>query len=212
MTRVLLLPGLRGDTVELGPLLAHLPGARAVPLPATRTSTLQGIAAELATGQDLDVDVIIGASFGGLVARALVASGRTRARLILVGTLPHTDAPPAARRCGPLGQLIPWLPQPVYHRLYARRAAREWAEDTDGPWPGALPSPAVIGARLRAIAAWGLPALPPGTVVAWGQRDRFGSWTPGEVERLGAIPAPLPGGHRPHLSAPGLVAGLVSER
>lgn len=205
----LLLPGLRGDGAEFGPLLALLPEARVVNLPASAATTLQAIAAELAARHDLDVDVIIAASFGGLVARALVAGGFTRARLVLVGTLPHPTPPPAALRCGPVGRVVRHLPDRLYRRLYARRARAEWAEDSPLPWPDDLPPAAVIGARLQAIAAWGLPPMPSGTVVAWGDRDRFVTWSAQEVLRWGGVPCPSPGGHRPHLSAPGRLIEVI---
>lgn len=205
----LVLPGLRGDGAELGPLLALLPDARALNLPSRRATTLQAIAADLAATHDLDVDVIIAASFGGLVARALIAGSFTRARLVLVGTLPHPTPPPAALRCGPLGRVVRHLPDRLYHRLYARRARAEWAQDSPLPWPDDLPSAALIGARLQAIAAWGLPPMPSGTVVAWGDRDRFVTWSARDVQRWGGIPCPLPGGHRPHLSAPGRLIEVI---
>lgn len=210
--RVVLLPGLRGGIDELAPLLRALPHAVARPLPEIRADRLDAIAAAIADPTLADADVIVGASFGGLVARALRAQGRTAARLVLIGTLPHPDAPPAARRCALPGALTPALPGALYRRLYARRAAREWAEDSTAPWPADLPAPAVIGARLRAIARWGLPPIPPDTVVAWGTADRFVTWTDADVRRWGAAPLPLPGAHRPHLrDADGLLDALQAR-
>ncbi len=207
---VALLPGLRGDPAEFCPLLALLPSARLLGLPASLDDTLAAIAARLPDADLIDVDVIIGASFGGLVARALVASGRTRATLVLVATLPHPLAPPEARRCAVLGRLVPLLPSPVYRALYGRRAAQEWAEDADSPWSGeGLPTADVLGARLRAIAAWGLPPIPTGTVCVWGERDRFATWTEADVRGWGGVPAVLAGGHRPHLSHPDRLLDLL---
>ena len=97
--KVLLLPGLLGSPAEFGELAPLLPGARALRLPTGRADTLRAIARQLADAADVDVDVIIGASFGGLVARALVGEGISRARLVLIGTLPHPKTPPVARRC-----------------------------------------------------------------------------------------------------------------
>ncbi len=207
--KILLLPGLRGDAAEFGPLLALLPRARFQALPRSRATTLAAIAAELAAAGGLAADLIIGASFGGLVARALVAGGHTGARLLLVGTLPHPGPPAAARRCRPLGRLVSHLPDGMYRRGYAQRATREWAEDTSSPWPGDLPPAAVVGARLQAIAAWGLPPIPPGTIVAWGLRDRFVTWSEQDVVRWGGVPRPLPGAHRPHLSGPGHLVEII---
>lgn len=205
--RVVLLPGLRGDTREFAPLLERLPGARAYRLPMIDADRLSDIAAAL---PDLrDVDVLIGASFGGLVARALVAEGGTNARLVLLGALPHPVPPPAARRCAWLGRIVPQLPSPLYRSLYARRAAREWAEDTDVPWIPDLPPAAILGARLRAIARWGLPPLPRGSICIWGARDRFVTWTADDVWTWGGVPVPLDAGHRPHLSRPDEVIHVI---
>lgn len=213
--RAALLPGLRGDAAELGPLAAALPHAAVLPLPARPLDRLADIAAALAdaAGPDLaDADVIVAASFGGLVARALHAAGRTRARLVLIGTLPHAHPPPAARRCALPGALVPTLPRPLYRRLYARRAAGEWAEDTPLPFPAQLPTPAVLAARLRAIARWGLPQLPAGAIVAWGTDDRFVTWTEADVRSHGGLPLPLPGAHRPHLRAPDALLDALAAR
>jgi hypothetical protein len=208
LEKTVLFPGLRGDLAELEGLRALLPEANAVALPVVPLDRLPAIVEALLQERPStlaalqDADTLIAASFGGLLARALVAGGHTRARLVLIGTLPHPTPPPAARQCGITGRLVPFLPDPIYRRLYARRAAHEWCQDTDIPWPTGLPAPAVIGARLRAIAHWGLPPLPRGTVIAWGTADRFVTWNAAQVRAWGAVPLPLPGGHRPHLRDP----------
>jgi hypothetical protein len=210
--RSLLLPGLRGDEREFEGLRALLPKATPIALPAKAHDRFDSIIEAILKDQRSEIseaDTLLGASFGGLVARALVAGGHTRARLVLIGTLPHPTPPPAARRCGITGRLVPFLPELLYGRLYARRAASEWRQDTDDAWPAELPSPAVIGARLRAIARWGLPPMPPDTVVAWGTEDRFVTWSAAQVRAWGGIPIPLPAGHRPHLRDPqGLIDAL----
>jgi thioesterase domain-containing protein len=210
--RSLLLPGLRGDEREFEGLRALLSEATPIALPAGAQDRFDSIIEAILKDQRAELaaaDTLVGASFGGLVARALVAGGHTRARLVLIGTLPHPTPPSAARRCGITGRLVPLLPESLYRRLYARRAASEWRQDTDDAWPAALPSPAVIGARLRAIARWGLPPLPPGAVVAWGTEDRFVTWDAAAVRAWGGIPLPLSAGHRPHLRDPqGLIAAL----
>lgn len=211
-----LLPGLRGDPTEFDKLVAQLLGRgniRVLELPATTDDTLDAIAGRLGGLNDLDLrglDVLIGASFGGLVGRALAASGLTRARLVLIGALPHPEAPPAARRCRALGWLVPNLPAPIYRHLYARRARSEWAMDSPAPFStSGLPTKVVLGARLRAIGRWGLPPLPSGTLCCWGERDRFVTWTGAQVIGWGGIPLPLPGAHRPHVAdAPGTLTRI----
>lgn len=210
-----LLPGLRGDPAEfdlLLPFLLPLGRTHELGLPATTDDTLDRIAAYVARdGPDLrGLDVLIGASFGGLLGRALVSAGLTRARLVLIGTLPHPDAPPAARRCLALGTLVPALPTPIYRQLYERRAQAEWEQDSNRPWSiSGLPTPAVLGARLRAIGRWGLPPLPPGTLCCWGDRDRFVTWTAAQVSGWGGVPLPLAGAHRPHVADPEATAARI---
>lgn len=214
--RSLLLPGLRGDAFEFAGLSGLLPDAGVITLPASTQDHFDAIVDAILQNHSVELtelgetDSLIGASFGGLVARALVAGGHTKARLVLVGTLPHPTPPLAAQQCALTGRLVPLLPARLYRSLYARRAAREWAEDTDAAWPDRLPAPAIIGARLRAIANWGLPPLPPGTVVAWGTEDRFVTWSAAQVRAWGGIPLPLRAGHRPHLRDPrGLLDALA---
>jgi hypothetical protein len=96
------------------------------------------------------------------------------------------------------------LPRRVYHELYAPRARASLQED------GAddtlldhvrIPDRDVFADRLAAIAAWGLPARPPGPATwLWGATDRFVTWTVTEVRACGMEPLVVPGGHRPHLS------------
>lgn len=207
---LVLLPGIRGDAREWDRLRPHL-GDRELytpdlpPLTDPRT-TLADVAAALLPRLPAGPAAYVGASFGGLVARAL-PSGRVSA-LLTIGTLPFPDA--AQRRAGRSAPLVRRLPAPLYRRLYGARAARDWLEDDPDPERYAalrLPGPAVLAARLAAIGRWGLPdALPPGTLWAWGATDRWVTWSHADVERLGATPLVLPGGHRPHLSHPAEVA------
>jgi len=204
--RVVLLPGIAGQALEFVRLVPLLRGRiRVLALPERADGTLADHAAALRGLPDHPVDVL-GASFGGLLARAL-PPGRA-ARLYTVGTLPRFG--PAASGAARTARLVDRLPGPAYRWAYGRRSERAWADDGADPSLIAalrLPSARVLAARLRAIAAWGLPdrAAVPMTQL-WGATDPFVGWTSAEVEALGAVGAVVPGGHRPHLSHPAEVA------
>ncbi|MFN7144947.1 MAG: hypothetical protein ACK4YP_14315, partial [Myxococcota bacterium] len=121
---------------------------------------------------------------------------------------------PRARRMTWLAAALRRLPERGYRELYAPRARASLQDD------GAddallehvyLPGRDAFADRLAAIAAWGLPARPPGRRATWlwGATDRFIQWTPADVRAAGMEPLVVPGGHRPHLSHPTEVARWV---
>ncbi len=203
-----LIPGIAGEVREFSRLTMYRgSGAvRILTLPDTETLSLRALASLVEPYLPDHPVVVVGASFGGLIGRALPPDRVLR--LVTVGMLPTRTA--AATRAGHIGRLVPLLPAPLYEAWYGRRSASAWAEDGADPALVAsvrLPSARVLGARLRAIAAWGLadrPAVP--TTMLWGSTDAFATWNVAGVEALGARAVVVPGGHRPHLSHPAEVA------
>lgn len=205
---MILLPGIQAGPPEFWRL--HLPDARILTLPEGDEDSLPAIAARLDL-PDEPVD-IVAASFGGLLAWALPPH-RVRS-LTTIGTLPWRT--PAADRCGAAARLVSVLPDRVYRELYRPRVRRSLAEDTaDDTILDAvrLPPRRTLAARLRAIAGFEVPAVPPfPTTFLWGATDPWVTWTSGALSARGLDGVVLPGGHRPHLSHPSEVAAWVSGR
>lgn len=210
---VVLLPGIRGGPSEHARLAAALPGrvvhALALPDLDHRGATLADFAAALLPHLPDEPAVVVGASFGGLIAWALPPA--RVAALVTIGTLPGPSR--AQAQCRRRAALVRLLPGPLYRRLYgARTRAGDDADDPGGALLGAieLPSPAQLSARLGAIGRWGLPARPPGPAVwVWGADDPFAVWTVDAVHAIGATPRVVPGAHRPHVSHPDAVAACI---
>lgn len=212
--RVVLLPGIRGDAREWGPLRSYLPeDSVALDLPTLPSPSLlldhaSGLLAQLPEGPL----VLVGASFGGLVARALVAlHARPITHVCTIGTLPAPS--PASRRAGWSAPLVRHLPGRLYRELYGARAEADWlADDPDRERYAALqlPSQTALAARLGALGRWSLPprVQVPSTYL-WGATDTYARWGHADVEAVGGVPVIVPGGHRPHLSHPAEVAAWV---
>lgn len=205
--RRVFLPGLRADAREWARLDPHLDGAPALFLDLPDAGpALAGVAAAVLDRLPPSPVEVVGASFGGLVARALPPA-RVRA-MTLIGTLPAPS--PAARRAGRQGRAIRLLPRPLFAALYAERSDIEWLQDEpDGAWLARIPVPArdPTADRLLAIARWGLAervTVP--TRWLWGATDPWARWSVADVHAAGAEPVVVPGGHRPHLSHPAEVA------
>lgn len=208
---LVLLPGIAGDPLEFARLAPYL-GARtgrALALPDVEDTDLAAIAAHLERFLPERPVVVVGASFGALVARAWDPARISR--LLTIGALPRWS--PAARRAGWVGTAIGALPDALYRTWYRRRSRAAWAEDdADDALIEAirLPEKRVLAARLKAIARWGLPSrLPPGTACLWGATDRFVGWTEADVVAAGGEPVVVPGNHRPHVAHPAEVARWV---
>ncbi|MBM4369827.1 MAG: alpha/beta fold hydrolase [Deltaproteobacteria bacterium] len=205
---LILLPGIQAGPAEFARLVPLLRREHLVlPLPDSTADRLPDIAAQL----DLPAGEhdFLCASFGGLLAWAL-PRGRVRS-LVTIGTLPSRTE--AAERSGRAGRWLHRVPGPLFRRWYRDRVRASLEEDSADPELVAsvrLPSPAVLAARLRAIGHWGLTARPPAPATwLWGVTDRFVTWDKGSVAALGMVPEILPGGHRPHLSHPSLVAAYT---
>lgn len=201
---LVLLPGIRGDPREFERLVPRLAGFRVhlVTLP-DAGPRLAGIAAAVAVNLPAGPLHVVGASFGGLVGWALPPD--RVATLTTIGTLPHPT--PRARRMRLYAAALRALPARVYAELYGPRGRTSLEEDgADEALLASVHLPArdVMADRLAAIAAWGLPRVPPGRAHTWiwGATDRFIQWGPGEVHAAGFTPVVVPGGHRPHLSHP----------
>lgn len=205
---LVLLPGIRGDATEYARLVPRLRGwrVRLVTLP-DAGPRLADIAAAVARDLPGGAWDVVGASFGGLVGWALP---RERVRtLTTIGTLPHPT--PRARRMAWFAAVLRRAPHRLYREYYGPRARASLQEDgADDTLLDSvhLPPRDVMADRLAAIAAWGLPATPPGArpTWMWGATDRFVTWTAADVRGEGMEPIVVPGGHRPHLSHPTEVA------
>ena len=205
---LVLLPGIRGDPREFERLVPRARGwrTRLVVLP-DAGPRLHGIAAAVLRDLPEGTWDVVGASFGGLVGWALPPD-RVRT-LTTIGTLPHTT--PRAQRMRWASLALRAAPARLYRELYAPRARASLEEDgADDALLDAvhLPTRDVFADRLAAIAAWGLPARPPGRrhTWIWGATDRFIQWSAADVTAAGLEPVVVPGGHRPHLSHPTEVA------
>lgn len=154
--------------------------------------------------------MLVGASYGGLVARAVAerAPGRV-STLVTIGTLPD----PSLRPVGVVMQaaLIARLPDRSFDRWYRSRITARLEEEGVPPEAQATHLRGNVGrdrlvARLRVVAAWeeaGVPRVP-----TWwwrGQVEREAPWTLDDAQQ--ALPhaqvETVPGGHRPWLSHPG---------
>jgi pimeloyl-ACP methyl ester carboxylesterase len=204
---LVLLPGIRGDPSEFTRLVPRLGGFRVhlVSLPAAGPR-LRDIAAAVLGGLPSGSWHVVGASFGGLVGWALPAD-RVRS-LTTIGTLPHPT--PRARRMRWAAAVMRRMPERLYREVYGPRARASLTDDgADADLLDAvyLPPRDVMADRLAAIAAWGLPAHPPGRATwIWGATDRFVTWNVAGVRARELDPIVVPGGHRPHLSHPSEVA------
>lgn len=204
--RRVFLPGIRGDAREWAAMAPYVDDALFLDLPAAPLPSLAAQAEAVAARLPPEPVEVVGASFGGLVARALPPE-RVR-RLCTVGTLPARSA--AAVRAGRQAPLVAVLPRPLYAALYAGRSDADWqVDEPDGRWLAVVPIPerAALAARLRAIGRWGLPdRVTAPTRWLWGATDPWVTWSAATVLALGAEPVVVPGGHRPHLSHPAEVA------
>jgi len=206
-----LLPGMEGDArcfaqqlplADRRAVVAHdLPSADGVDLP----DLARLLEPDLPPGPLL----LVGASLGGLLGRALASAWPGRVRgLVTIGSLPHLSLLP--KRLGPLGALAGRLPAPVFGRLYRRRIARRLSEEgvddaVTYELLAGLPAAGRHRARLAAISAWGLaPGCPVPTLSLRGQVDREAPWRGADVARV--LPESgfetVPGGHRCYLTHP----------
>ncbi len=209
----ILLPGIQAGPAEFRRLTPLLRGEfRVLPLPEVQSADLREHAAALVSTVPEGAHDFLAASFGGLVAWGLPAE-RVRS-LTTLGTLPWRT--PAADQSGRLGHALRLLPDPLYRRLYRSRVRQSLAADgadDDVLAAVSLPSAAVLSARLRAIAAWNLPAHPPVRATwMWGVTDPWVTWEKAGVEAAGHEAIVVPGGHRPHLSHPSEVVRWLERR
>ncbi len=208
-----LIPGIRGDPCEFAALAPLLPGERILvatsllqlrsrPTPQTLSEFSARLLEHLPPGRWR----VIGASFGGLIARGLPAE-RVEV-LVTVGTLPAPS--PASRRAGWMGRIVPLLPSPLYHRLYSRHDGKTREVEGSAAVELRAPPGPELGARLRAIGRWGVPTLGgPGRLALWGSSDPWLTWNEADVRAEGWTPGVVPGGHFPHISHPDEVWGAI---
>lgn len=209
---LVLVPGIRGDTVEWRALVPRLRGWRVhlVALPEDAGPSIRAVADRVAASLPDEPAHVVGASFGGLVAWALPAE-RVRS-VTTIGTLPWPT--PRAHRCRYAALALRALPDRAYVELYGPRARASMEEDgADAPMleQMRLPTRRAFADRLAAIARWDLPPRPPATATwMWGATDRFVTWDAADVRKAGFEPLVVPGGHRPHVSHPTEVARWIS--
>lgn len=213
---VVLLPGIEGFSQTF---CRQAPLARVVPLYALDLPALARLDHAAAALEPLLPSgplLLVGASFGGLVARQLVARLRGRpVTLATLGALPGPEHRPAgfARQA----RMVSFAPQDLFRRLYRRRIAVRLQTEGVSLEAAAihlrhLPEKAALVARLHAVAAWARPV--PVAVPAWwfrGQTDDEAPWN--LADAAAALPGvsveTIPGGHRPWLTHPGPLHALV---
>jgi pimeloyl-ACP methyl ester carboxylesterase len=153
---LLILPGIQGLTQPLELLSQSFPDRKSTiaDLPA---GGIEEGARELLQAHPLEEGILVGFSYGGLLAwqMTLLEPGRFKG-LVLVGTLPSLGAFPAHMALQ--AKLLPLLPGRLFDVLYAFRHRRQ---ETAG-----LPSKTVLLSRLRSILG-GFPNRPPGVVTLW---------------------------------------------
>jgi len=213
-----LLPGIEGDArcfARQLPLAARR-AVVAFDLPGVDADDLPDLARLLEPDLPPGPLLLVGASLGGLLGRALAAAWPRRVRgLVTIGSLPDRSLLPG--RLGPLGTLSGRLPPAVFATLYRRRIAGRLSEEgvddavAHGLLAG-LPSAACHRSRLAAISAWGLPpGCPVPTLSLRGQVDREAPWRGADVART--LPESgfetVPGGHRCYLTHPQPLHGVL---
>lgn len=232
---VLLLHGGFGNAYvhwsEVMPLLADeyrliapdLPGfGQSDPLRDMSLSGLLDWLRALMTALDIDPAVVVGNSFGGLLARLLAAASPARVPAVILvngGVIP--DVPPLAK----LLAKLPLLGRLLFNRIARGTSARARLEET-------LAVPAILtpqfmlqvdanrrglGRLMRAITVSSIPpaqtpAVP--VMLLWGEADTLASLRVAEYLKTtipGAYLSPISGcGHLPHIEAPEVFATQVS--
>lgn len=215
---VVLVPGIEGagDTfAPLQPLSQRVP-LWTLDLPAT--GTVHALGRSLVDALPPGRHLVVGASFGGLVARCAAEQAPSRVGVLAgIGALPRPLARPARLRVQ--ARALEALPDALARRLYRRRISRRLEEEGVTVERAAahlrhLPSPPVLAGRLRAVAGW-RPSTPPPVPTWWlvGQTDREAPWSLQQAAAAlpGAEVETIPGGHRPWLTHDGALRALLEQ-
>lgn len=214
---LILLPGIEGDPrvfSRLGGLGAGRE-LRSLELPEGRSVKAMAEALLVRSSGPL---ILLGASLGGLVARAAAEAdpGRVRA-LITIGSLPGPALrPPGLGLAAALLRRAPrrWAATRYRRRIAARHAEEGVDPELSLPLLASLPAPDLLACRLSAVATWA-PGAPPPVPTLWlrGQVDTESPWTTAQAARL--LPAAqvetVPGGHRPMLTHPEHLVAVVAH-
>ena len=142
MTRIVFLPGLGADARQWAPQRAAFPDSVVPPwIPPRPAESLRQFAARMA----VHAEVLVGSSFGGMVALEMAHVVRPRL-VLLIGSA--TAAPPLSRWLALLAPLARWLPDAGVLTLFGphARGSRELAA-------------AMLRDADRRFIAWGLGAI-----------------------------------------------------
>lgn len=211
-----LLPGIEGSGETFSTLLALSQHAPVWTTDWPEGGSISALGAALAAALPAGRHVLVGASFGGLVARVVATTAPERvATLVAVGSMPGAPARPALLRVQ--AAALARLPMRSVARLYRRRIHSRLEEEGVGLERAAvhlshLPGRDALVSRLRAVASWN-PQKPPETLTWWlrGQSDRETTWDTRAVQA--ALPdasvQTVPGGHRPWLTHEGALCSLL---
>ena len=216
---VLLIPGIEGDARTFWNIgeLGQRYRVWAVDLP-ERVGAIQEVASVIWRDMPNKKLLLVGLSFGGLVARAMVEQQPSRvAGMVALGTLPSEDLVPAHLYTA--AKVLRWMPNFIFQQMYrnrisARHKQEGVSDDISAALLASLPSRTTHRQRLRAVLAWraqgsiGVPAM-------WlmGQTDTECPWSKEQV--MEAIPEAIvktvPGGHRAPLTHPGPFVSRIQE-
>ncbi len=219
---LILLPGIEGDPRVFSRLAKLGTERQLLSLELPEGASVSEMAAALLSRHP-EPFCVLGASLGGLVARAAAEADPRRVRaLVAIGSLPGpTCRPPGlglaatALRRAPAG----WVESRYRRRIAARHLEEGVDPELSLPLLARLPSAALLARRLGAVASWA-PGPPPPVPTLWlrGQVDTESPWTTAQAARLlpDAQVETVPGGHRPMLTHPehlvAVVAGFLRGR
>lgn len=211
-----LLPGVEGSGETFSPLASLSQHAPVWTTDWPERGEVPALADALLQALPRGRHVLVGASFGGLVARTAAQADPQRvATLVAIGSLPGRHPRPGRLRAQ--AALVQRLPSTWFDRRYRRRIRARLEEEGVNLERAALhlahlPSQQALCSRLRAVSSWAPKegALP----LTWwlrGQSDRESRWTNQTAQA--ALPTAslqvVPGGHRPWLTHEGALSSLL---
>ncbi len=213
-----LLPGIEGSGGTYAPLLPLSDHAPVWTVDWPESGSIASLGSALLASLPEGPQLLVGASFGGLVARAAAAAAPKRvATRVAIGSLPGAHPQPRLLRLQ--AAALARVPPRPFARLYRHRIRSRLEEEGVDAERAAmhlarLPERPALVSRLRAVADW-TPRGAPHALTWWlrGQNDREARWNSQSVRA--ALPTAsvqtVPGGHRPWLTHEGALCALLLQ-